>query len=645
MTFPPHRHRSGGPSDLNVNRSTLSVERSASYAGFPGGARTPSAPLRSNLALASSPRLRTGHWSLVIGHSLRTAAVALALLPLSSLSAAAPAKPKIAIFSGPTATVQNSRPLITSNKARAAAGLPLLKGADGQPLTFDELFPQRVAAPVTIYVEQFTAHPLESDVADLYGKPDGYVAADGSFSKTRRAPADKPVYAVTLKPEDGLYPLPFMGLQSDGSAWDSTAAKRGAPFAQSRQTFYPDASRIFEDIERAGGRIYEKASFDFYRPAPSGGYTKGLPAAKRTDKGTGDIAPEKLGEHFFTYGPYGASGSRQHLARATNIVQKALASGAYEGAIWLEGSPNVEDTTYWLSLVIDTTKPLLGNSAQRAHGTLSADGDGNIADSIEYITSRIWADSSGKDFVGSLMIQDNVLHSAREIQKGDARPGGYVITGGFGGIVGTMGYGPKLTYVSVRKSTHRSDVRLTQSPSSVPAVVRSESGLTTVPFATKDAGGDLLPTSIPSVTFVKSARWQTNDDTTRDPSSQVEVLARLESLLAGPPQLAGFVGEGLAPYGSQIASVDAALDLAALHGFPVARAARGDAHGFMQGNDQNLAIEGNNLTATKARILLMACLLKFGALPPAKDPRNPTPAELTAIKEKLKLYQAVFDTH
>ena len=176
---------------------------------------------------------------------------------------------------------------------------------------------------------------------------------------------------------------------------------------------------------RSGGKFSRECGGStplstFYRPAPSGGYTKGLPAAKRTDKGTGDIAPEKLGEHFFTYGPYGASGSRQHLARATNIVQKALASGDYEGAIWLEGSPNVEDTTYWLSLVIDTTKPLLGNSAQRAHGTLSADGDGNIADSIEYITSRIWADSSGKDFVGSLMIQDNVLYSAREIQKGDA---------------------------------------------------------------------------------------------------------------------------------------------------------------------------------------------------------------------------------
>lgn len=554
-------------------------------------------------------------------------------------------KPKIAIFSGPTATIQNSRPLVTSNKARAAAGLPLVKGADGQTLAFDELFPQRLAAPATIYVEQFSAHPLERDAAELYAPPDGFVAPDGSFAKTRRSPADKPVYAVTLNPSDGLYPLPYMGRQKDGSAWDSTATARGAPFAQSRQTFYPDGARIFEEIERAGGRIYEKASFDFFRPAPSGGYTKGLPAAARTDQGQGDIAPENLGQDFFTYGPYGTSASRRHLARATNIVQRTLASGDYAGAIWMEGSPSVEDTTYWLSLVIDTPRPLIGNAAQRARGYVSADGDANLVDSIDYILSRVWADATGRDRVGAVMIQDNVIHNAREIQKGDARPGGYVLTGGFGGIVGTMGYGPKLTFLSVRNSTHRSAVRLTLLPLSVPAVVRTEAGLATADFATKDAEGNLLPGAIPFVSFVKSARWQTDDDNARDPASQVEIMARLQALLDGPPALAGFVGEGLAPYGSQIAPVEAALERAALSGFPVLRTARGDAHGFMQANDRNLTLEGNNLTATKGRMLLMACLLKFGALPPAKNPAAPTAAERTAIIEKLKLYQAVIDTH
>jgi len=41
----------------------------------------------------------------------------------------------------------------------------------------------------------------------------------------------------------------------------------------------------------------------------------------------------------------------------------------------------------------------------------------------------------------------------------------------------------------------------------------------------------------------------------------------------------------------------------------------------------------------------MACLLKFGSLPPAKDPDKPTPDELAAIRKAVAMYQAVFDTH
>src|SRR5882724_11030957 len=162
------------------------------------------------------------------------------------------AKTKIAVFSGPTATIQNNEPFITSKKAREKYGLPLLKGADGQPAV-DILRPQRLAAPVKVYIEQFSAHPLETDVAELYAPPDGYLDAQGTFHKERTSPTDKPVYEVTLDPKDGLYPLPYEARQANGKAWDSTAVSNGAPFAQSRQTFYPDASRPFEELERLGG--------------------------------------------------------------------------------------------------------------------------------------------------------------------------------------------------------------------------------------------------------------------------------------------------------------------------------------------------------------------------------------------------------
>ena len=62
-------------------------------------------------------------------------------------------------------------------------------------------------------------------------------------------------------------------------------------------------------------------------------------------------------------------------------------------------------------------------------------------------------------------------------------------------------------------------------------------------------------------------------------------------------------------------------------------------------NPNNVFIEGNNLTATKARLLLTAAIMKFGALPPALDPERPTPEELDAIRQRIVAYQEIFQTH
>ena len=325
-------------------------------------------------------------------HSFRSV-LFLATFVTAAIAHSAEPRPKIAIFSGPSATIQNNKPLITSNKAREQYGLPQLLDTHGKA-RMDWPRYQRIAAPVTVYIEMFSAHPLEKQAAELYAAPDGFVNATGEFSKERKNAGDKPVYAVTLKPEDGLYALPYMGRQKNGEPWEGVATSPGAPFSKSRQTFVPDASRIFEEIERNGGEIYAKADYDFYRGVPTGGYVKGLPATERTDVGEGDIPPEKLGIDFFSYGPYAMSQTRPKLAQSANRVQKALASGKYAGALWLEGSPNIETSAYWLSLLVDTTLPITLNSAHRNRGAISADGDGNILNSIDYILSIFWPCSS-----------------------------------------------------------------------------------------------------------------------------------------------------------------------------------------------------------------------------------------------------------
>ena len=563
---------------------------------------------------------------------------------------------RIAVFSGPTATVQNTVPLVTSNKARQKYGLPLLVNADGRPLKHDQLRPQRLAAPVTVYIRQFSAHPLEGDAAELYAPPDGYVSGDGAFSRDQKSAADVPVYEVTLRPDDGLYMLPYMARQTDGKPWDDDTAHPGAPEHLARQPFYADASRLFEEIDRFGlhevsganNLLAGKADYDFLRVLPSGGYKKGLRAADRADAGEGDIPPERMGEDFFNYRPFHLwrDPPRQAIARVVNLVQAAMDTGRYAGGIWLEGSPNIEETLTWLNLLIDTTLPICGNSSQRPHGAIGNDGDHNIVDSVEWILSGVWKDESGCNAAGVVAVLDQLVYAARDVQKGDARPGGYTATGGHGGIVGSMGHppgGPVLTFVPTRRHTYKSAVNLRRLPQSVRGVQRVGGRLMHVPVRVKDDAGALLPDALPQVRFVKSARYLPSSPAL-DGESEVEVRARIEENLAHEP-LAGFVAEGQAGNAKLVRPLDAALMRAAFSGMPVVRVGRGNAEGMIPPARDGVTIGGNNLTANKARILLMATMMKLGALPPAADPAHPSPQEVAAVKEKVAAYQAIFDTH
>ncbi|MBM3485729.1 MAG: asparaginase [Alphaproteobacteria bacterium] len=556
------------------------------------------------------------------------------------------AKPRIAHLTGANATIQNSPPLVTSNKARAQYGLPIRREADGSVPRFDILRAQRLAAPAVVYVEQFSAHPLERDAAELYAPPDGYLDKDKRFSKTRTQADDKPVYRIELRPEDGLYPLPYMARQADGGAWEDDCAFPGAPAEKARQAYYPDGSRLFEEIDRlgvgdkgTGNLIASRADIDFFRVLPSGGYTKGLPARERTDVGEGDIAPERLGRDFFPYRPnhLAVSPPRPALAKITNEVQAILASGTYLGAIWTQGSPRVEETVYWFNLLLDTTLPVCGNAAQRTHGEISNDGPKNIVDSVDYITSRVWADRAGRNRAGMVLIQEQQIFAARDVQKGDARPGGYVTTGGHGGLLGAVRHGepPVLTYLPGTRHSYLSEVNLTRLPASV-------TGLRGAAVAIKDQLGRLTAGAIARVAIVKDGNY-TPDAHDSGPEREVDIIALLEHN-ARHEGLAGFVVEGQSPYGSMTNAVRHALMRRAVYsGMPVARVGRGNNDGFSPGTPE--LIGGGNLTATKARLLLMACLMKFGALPAAADPDRPNATEKAAVAAKVAAYQAVFDTH
>jgi hypothetical protein len=562
-------------------------------------------------------------------------------------------KPRIAHLSGPNATIQNTPPLVTSAKARRKHGLPPLLNPDGSKARFDALRAQRLAVPAKLYVEQFSAHPLEADSADLYGPPDGYVDANGGFQTERTSPDDKPVYEIEIRPEDGLYPLPYMAVQANGEPWEEECAIPNAPDHQARQAFFPDGSRSFEEIDRlsvlatgTANGISALADVDFYRPLPPSGYRKGLPAEKRTDSGEGDIPAEVRGKDFFPYRPLHLAGGppRPGLARITNMAQQVLSSGTYDGIIVTQGSPAIEETAYWLSLLMDTTLPICGNSAQRPQGMISNDGPKNIVDSVTYITSRIWADDQGRNKTGVVVIQEQQFFAAREVMKADARPGGYIATGGHGGIIGGISHRGSLvlTYLPAYKHTYLSDVNMSKLPACVKAVRTSPAGVEMIDIAIKNAGGELLGSAIPSVSIVKDGSYATLEYS-NDPALELDLIALIQHKLS-IGKLAGLIVEGQVPYGTMASPARTRLTARAVFsGIPVARVGRGSPEGFADPHAYFIA--GANLTATKARLLLMACLMKFGSLPVAQDPDKPTAEELAATSKAVTAYQQVFNTH
>ena len=528
-------------------------------------------------------------------------------------------KPRIAVFSGPRATIANSPTLVTGNKGR-------LSGERVLPGRYEHLVPQVLHEPVVVRIRKYSGHPLEEDAAAVYSQ-------DG-----------KDYYEVELLPEDGPYPLPYVARRANGS-------EQGQPFEEAdlfdpslnfggRQFFYPDASRMFAEIDRTisgrdesgeGSTLDRKADFEFIRVLPPGGYTQ---------KG------EKSGVDYFPYRPLAIRRSPKYrdMAHVVNSVQAALASGEYAGGIWLEGSPTVEETTYWLSLLIDTDLAIAGIAAQRPHGQLANDGDRNIVDAVDYVLSGL---GNG---IGAVGVQDERIYAAREFKKADDRPGNYKATGGHGGILGTVGPPVTVWYKPAYRHTDTSDVNLSRLPDTLEFPEYAD-GAATVRVAVKDADGRLRGESIPRVHIVKYGAYM-DEDETGNPDNEVDIIARIEKGLADQgsddpqaPRLHGFVLEGSSPYGLAAMSQHRALEIATFSGMPVARVGRADPGGRVPSGWDDLTIAGSNLDTNKARLLLMAAMLKLGRLPKARDPRNPTKAERSATVAKVAEYQEIFECH
>ena len=526
---------------------------------------------------------------------------------------------RIAVFSGPRSTIANSPTLVTGNKGR-------LPGERSLPGRYEHLVPQLLHEPAVVRIRRYSGHPMEEDSAALYQQ-------DGND-----------YYEVELRPEDGPYPLPYVARRSNGSG-------QGQPFEEAdlfdpdlnyggRQFFYPDASRMFAEIDRTipgredsgeGSVLDRKADYDFIRVLPPAGYAS---------------RGEKSGVDYFPYRPLALRRSPRYrdLAKATNSVNDALSSGKYAGGIWLEGSPTVEETLYWLSLLMDTDLAIAGCASQRTHGQLANDGDRNIVDAVDLILSGRGAG------IGAVGVQDERIYAAREFKKADDRPGNYKATGGHGGILGTVGPPVTIWYKPAYRHTSSSDVNLSRLPDVVSFPEYADDGAS-VRVAVKNDAGALREEAIPRVHIVKYGAYM-DEDETADPDNEVDIIARIDKALreqasSDPqsPMLHGFVLEGSSPYGLGGMSQHRALEVAAFSGMPVARVGRADPGGRVPSGWDDVTIAGSNLDTNKARLLLMASMLKLGRLPKARDPRNPTRSERAATVAAVERFQDIFENH
>jgi hypothetical protein len=205
-------------------------------------------------------------------------------------------------------------------------------------------------------------------------------------------------------------------------------------------------------------------------------------------------------------------------------------------------------------------------------------------------------------------------------------------------------------YRPAYKHTTTSDVNLSRLAPEVEFLDRA-SDRTTTTIRVKDGSGGLLPEVIPRVHLVKYGAFM-DEDGLDDPDDEVDIMARIARGLdeerrvgEGAPPFHGFVLEGLSPYGFGSGSQREALAIAAFSGMPVVRVGRADPGGMVPPGRWPYGIDGSNLDANKARLLLMASMLRLGRLPKADDPRRPAAAERAALLEKLGAYQQIFDAH
>ena len=137
--------------------------------------------------------------------------------------------------------------------------------------------------------------------------------------------------------------------------------------------------------------------------------------------------------------------------------------------------------------------------------------------------------------------------------------------------------------------------------------------------------------------MIRSVAWSPGD-TQREGACELSIFLKVAQLKQGHRDV-GLVGVG--NHNGRLSSqAEEALAHVALRGIPVAKVA--PQGGSVARTDDALFVDAGTLPESKACQILETCIDRYGPLPAAANPSQPTEAELRAIHLQLDRYQAAF---
>ena len=99
------------------------------------------------------------------------------------------------------------------------------------------------------------------------------------------------------------------------------------------------------------------------------------------------------------------------MLRIAAAVRRHIERDDVDGVVVTHGTATIEETIYFVDLVVDSTKPIVFTGAQRFPGTAGYDGHRNLRDAITVACTPSLAGA------GAVLVFDGEIHAAREVAE------------------------------------------------------------------------------------------------------------------------------------------------------------------------------------------------------------------------------------